>query len=83
MAKSPRSNAGLLGALTVHSRYDSREITAAARAAALSRFERQVDPKQELPPAERARRAEYAKRAYFTRLALQSAKARRQKVGAS
>jgi hypothetical protein len=67
---------GRLGALALHSRYDSRQITAPARAAFLSRFEREVDPDGVLDPAERARRAEHAKRLYFTRLALKSAKAR-------
>jgi hypothetical protein len=43
----------------------------------LDRFERQVDPDGELPPAERARRAGHARKAYFTRLALRSAQARR------
>ena len=56
---------------------DPVEGTAAARKAALDRFERQVDPAGILPPAERARRAECARKAYFTRLALASAKARR------
>lgn len=42
-----------------------------------ARFERQVDPNGVLPPAERARRAEAARRAYFTELALRSSQARR------
>lgn len=50
--------------------------TAPARAAFRSRFERQVDPDGKLAPAERARRAEAARKAYFTRLALASVKAR-------
>lgn len=41
-----------------------------------ARFEREVDPDGVLPPAERARRAEHAKKAHFARLALLSAKAR-------
>jgi hypothetical protein len=52
------------------------EHTAPARAAFLSRFERQVDPDGILDPQERARRAEHAKKAYFLKLALASAKAR-------
>ena len=51
--------------------------TAPARAAFLDRFEKAVDPTGELPPDERARRAEHARRAYMTGLALKSAKARR------
>ena len=56
---------------------DSSARTAPARRAMLDRFERQVDPDGELAPAERARRAEHARKAYFTRLALRSAQARR------
>lgn len=63
----------------LHAKYDSRELTAPARAAALSRFERQVDPDGTLPVAERQRRAEHAKKAYFTGLALKSAVARRKR----
>lgn len=48
-----------------------------ARQAFLDRFERQVDPDGILDPAERARRAESAKRAHFLRLSLKSARARR------
>ncbi len=55
---------------------DPTARTAPARRALLDRFERQVDPDGVLPPAERARRAEHARKAYFTRLALRSAHAR-------
>ena len=55
---------------------DEAEHTAPARAAFLSRFEREVDPEGLLDPEERARRAEHAKKAYFLRLALASRKAR-------
>ena len=65
-----------VGGLTLHSKVDRKEITAAARAAALSRFERQVDPDGVLPPEERMRRARYARRAYFAKLAIRSAEAR-------
>lgn len=56
---------------------DPAAHTAPARAAFMDRFEREVDPDGTLDPAARARRAEHARKAYFTRLALQSAKARR------
>jgi hypothetical protein len=55
---------------------DRTARTATARAAFLDRFERQVDPAGELDPAERARRAAYARRAYFNALALKSSRAR-------
>jgi len=74
---SERSLRSRIGAYTLHALYDPRETTAKARATFLSRFEREVDPDSVLPEAERARRAEYAKKAHFARLALASAKARR------
>lgn len=61
---------------------DRTARTAPARAAALERFEREVDPDGTLPPAERARRAEHARKAYFLRLAMKSADARRRKAEA-
>jgi len=55
---------------------DRRAATAAARAAFLDRFSREVDPRGTLPPAERARRAAFARKAHMTRMAYLSAKAR-------
>jgi hypothetical protein len=69
-----RRLAGRLGALSVHSR--GRTNTLPARQAFNERFEREVDPTGSLDPKERARRAAHAKAAYFTRLAMASAKAR-------
>jgi hypothetical protein len=58
--------------------------TAAARKAFADRFEREVDPDGVLSPAERARRAESARKAHFTRLALASSRARAaRKAGAA
>jgi hypothetical protein len=48
----------------------------------LDKFERQVDPEGILPPAERAMRAEHARKAHFKRLALKSAQARRRRGAA-
>jgi hypothetical protein len=59
---------------------DPAARTAPARQAALARFEREVDPGNVLPPKERQRRAASARRAYFTRLAMLSAKARAKKT---
>lgn len=70
---------GRLGAYVLHSRYDSRELIRPAREAFLSKFEREVDPDGLLDPVERARRADMARKAYFTRLAMASAKARRKR----
>lgn len=72
-----RSLRARLGGLTTAARHDTREITAPARRAFLQRFEDEVDPDRTLPPPERARRAEAAKRLHFARLAMKSAQARR------
>ncbi|BCQ09661.1 hypothetical protein JMUB5695_03111 [Mycobacterium heckeshornense] len=56
---------------------DRSARTAPARRRFLDRFEREVDPTGELPATERAQRAEAARKAYFLRLALRSADARR------
>lgn len=62
---------------------DRRARTANGTAALLSKFEREVDPEGILPPAERARRAESARKAHFARLAFKSAQARRQRKEAA
>lgn len=76
-----------LAAHTLHARItDESAHTAPARKAFLDRFEREVDPDGALDPTERARRAAHAKKAYFVRLALRSARARasrRSRRGAS
>ena len=56
---------------------DRTARTANGRAALMARFEREVDPCGTLPPDERARRAESARKAYFLRLALKSVRSRR------
>jgi hypothetical protein len=66
-----------LGAYRLHALHDPKETTKKARAAFATRFEREVDPDGVLPPSERTRRAEAARRAYFTQLQLRSAQARR------
>lgn len=65
-ASTMRQRNGRLGALTIHSQ--GKTNTGPARKAFLARFEREVDPDGVLDPDERARRAEYAKKAYFLRL---------------
>jgi hypothetical protein len=56
---------------------DRTARTAPARKAMLDKFEREVDPDGKLLPAERAKRAEHARKAHFKRLALKSAQSRR------
>jgi hypothetical protein len=72
---------GRIGAYRLHATHDSRETTQAARATFLARFEREVDPDGTLAEAERQRRAEHARKAYFARLALKSARTRAKKRG--
>ena len=74
-----RSGVKRYAAHVMHAAYDSKATTANGRAAFLDRFTREVDPQLILEPAERARRAGHAKRAYFIRLGLRSAKVRRQR----
>ncbi len=80
LTPAERSLRGRIGAYVLHSRYDSRELTKAARAAFESKFEREVDPDGVLPLEERLRRAEMARRAHYARLALASAEARRKRA---
>jgi hypothetical protein len=66
--------------LAAHTRWQntgSTEASEHARQRDVARVEREVDPDGKLEPAERARRAEHARSAYYTRLALASARARR------
>lgn len=60
---------------------DRTAATAAARRASADRFERQVDPDGALPPDERARRADSARLAHMSRMALRSAQVRATRVG--
>ena len=80
LTASEKSLRGQIGAYTSWSRTEDRSArTAPARKAALQKFEQQVDPNGELSPDERARRAQYARKAYFKQLALKSAQARRRR----
>jgi hypothetical protein len=72
-----RSQRSRLAAHVLHSRYDSKELTRPAREKFDQRFLDEVDPDRVLSDSERQRRAVHARKAYFTRLALQSAMARR------
>jgi hypothetical protein len=74
-----RSLRARLAAYSMHARHDARVTSLPGRAAFLARFEAEVDPDSCLDPEERRRRTEQARRAYFIRLALASAAARRAK----
>lgn len=70
--------AGRIGAHESWARTPDRSArTRNARQAFLARFENQVDPEGILPPAERAVRAEHARKAHFQRMALKSAARRK------
>jgi len=80
------SDAALLslrGKVAAHSRWartpDRSGATAPARRGFDARFERDVDPEGKLPREVRARLVESARKAYFAKLALASAKARRKR----
>lgn len=61
---------GRIGAYARLAKHGTQALSRAGNRAFMARFEREVDPDGTLPPAERARRAAFAKRAYFSRLAL-------------
>jgi hypothetical protein len=81
MSSSNSSERQLVARLAAHESWahtkNRTTRTAPAREAFLAKFEDQVDPRRELPPAERAKRAANARKAHFTRLALKSAQSRR------
>lgn len=58
---------------------DRAARTEKARDALLTKFDRLVDPDGLLSPEERAYRANQARKAHFTRLALKSAQSRRRR----
>jgi hypothetical protein len=80
LSPAERSLRARLAAHALHAQ--GKTSTAAGTAAFLARFERLVDPDGTLPPAERARRAAHARKAYMARLALRSARVRRQRRAA-
>jgi hypothetical protein len=78
-------NSSLSGSIAANSRWakeDPTEQGRIMRAGLERRFLDEVDPNRELPETERARRFECAKRAYYQRLALASAKARQARKSA-
>lgn len=85
MPEDPSGDRRLKAQIAAHeswARTDDRTArTEPARRAFLKSFENDVDPDGVLHPAERARRAEHARKAHFRRLALRSAAARRARSG--
>lgn len=86
MPLTPEQRA-LRARIAAHTRWaqaaDRSAQSANGRTAFMSRFEREVDPDGVLPIAERLKRADSARSAYFSALALKSsrARARRAKTG--
>lgn len=77
LSPEDRSRRARLGASTRWATADRHKGTAPARQAFLARFETEVDPEGQLPPDERATRAEHAMRAYFQRMAMDRERKRR------
>ena len=77
LSTAERSLRGRIAAYSLHAQGGTN--TAPARRAFLSKFEAEVDPEGVLPEAERLRRAACARQVHFSRMALKSAKARRQR----
>jgi hypothetical protein len=83
VSEKRRSQLNTAAAYQLHSLYDSKDLTAAARKRFASRFEREVRQECEslgLSEGEILRRAEARKRAYFIRLSVLAADARRAKA---
>lgn len=75
-----RSQRGRLGAYTSWAMTEDRAArTLPARRAMLDRFEKEVDPEGKLTTQERAKRAEFARKAYYQGLAMKSAAARQRR----
>jgi rubrerythrin len=75
-----RSLRGRIGAYESWARTEDRAArTWPGRKAAMDRFEHEVDPDGVLLPHERAKRAEWARKAHMQRLALKSAAARKRR----
>ena len=74
-----------IGAHSLHAQHDIRVISAPGRKAAGNKLNArlllEIDPKDLLSEAERARRLEHARRAHFSKLALKGSIARRQRQG--
>jgi len=79
---SERSLQGRIGAYTrwAHASTEDRYLaTRPMREGLQAKFEREADPEGTLPPWERAKRAESLRKAFYARLALKSAQARRRR----
>ena len=78
LSPSERTSRARLAAYEMHSRHDPLETTAKARATFIASFQDKVDPDHILPLRERARRAEAARKAFYTRASLKARRLRRE-----
>jgi len=79
-----RSLRARMAAHAMHAKYGtsgSRRLARTGQDGLRARFERDVDPRGELPAEERRRRAEHLYRAHMARLTMLSIKARRRNAG--
>lgn len=79
LSPQERSLRARLAAHTLHARYSAHDLTAPAREAARTALDRRLSEEFEIDVSspDGAKRLEHARRAYFARLALRSASARR------
>lgn len=83
LSPGQRTQRASIAALTRWSREDPAAGAVRGQAGLLAKFERQVDPRGELTPTERQRRAVCARRAHMQRLAFDREKNRRARKAAS
>lgn len=76
MTPSEKTLRARLAAHAKHAKHDSYAHAKKMRAGFDRRFLDEVDPDRVLPEEERLRRAQHARKAYFTKLAYKSARAR-------
>ena len=81
LTREDRRNRARAAAHAKHAIHDPQPTVEKANRAFVQSFEAKVDPLNELPPKERARRADQAFKAHMASLAYKSARARRAKGG--
>ena len=77
LTSEDRSNRARAAAYAKHAAHDPGPTVKKANKAFRDSFEAKVDPRGELPPKERARRADMAFKSHMASLAYKSARARR------
>lgn len=75
--KTPQQMAGRIGGLTNAATHDMHVVGRKGAAGLMERFRHEADPEGVLAPDVRERKALLLRRAHFSRLAMQSAQARK------